>query len=297
MGPTLFLIFINDLPIGLNSNIRIFADDTKIYRPIKHQNDTNTLQNDINALVQWSNKWKLPFNASKCVHIHLGSDEYVSDYFMLDKDNISKIDTSHCERDLGVFINDNLKPDDHIKTVSIKANYVLSSIRRSFTYIDKDIFIPLYKSLIRPILEYGSPVWNPYLIKDIVNLEKIQRRATKIVPECKDLSYTERLNFIGLPTLLYRRARQDLIQTYLILQDSKQTFFTLSTDSRTRGHLKKILKTECYNRNARLYFFTQRIINVWNSLPDYVVDSESLNIFKNNINNYNWNANKFVFPY
>ena len=156
------------------------------------------------------------------------------------------------------------------------------------------MFTILYKSLVRPILEYASPVWSPYLKKDIMRLEKVQRRATKLIPSLHNLSYSERLVKLGLPTLTYRRDRQDLVQVFNILNSDPTThLFTLDTDHRLRNNGRYIKKTEHYNGMIRQKFFTQRIINVWNKLPSYVVNARSLNTFKSSLNSIDWHQKKF----
>ena len=99
------------------------------------------------------------------------------------------IKSSMCEKDLGVYINNTLSSANHVDEVCLKASRVLAVIKRAFSYMDTDMFIVLYKSLVRPILEYASPTWSPFLKKDIEKLEKIQRRATKLVPTVSHLSY------------------------------------------------------------------------------------------------------------
>ncbi|XP_063435530.1 uncharacterized protein LOC134716460 [Mytilus trossulus] len=116
------------------------------------------------------------------------------------------------EKDLGITFEPNLKFDKHITKCMNKAKRVLALIRISFDYLEKDMFIILNTSIIRPLLENFTPVWSPYLKKDIRRIEKIQRRASKLVPSIKMLRYVERLRALGLPTLEYRRDRYDMIQ-------------------------------------------------------------------------------------
>lgn len=101
---------------------------------------------------------------------------------MCDNNGQSDISSVTEEKDLGVTFQPNLKFDKHIDNSVLKANRVLVVIRNSFEYLEKDTFLTLYKSLIRPRLEYGTSVWNPHLKKDIRRIERVQRRATKIVP-------------------------------------------------------------------------------------------------------------------
>ena len=121
------------------------------------------------------------------------------------------------EKDIGVTFDRELKFSEHIAICVKKANQKLGLIRRTFEYMDKEMFLILYKSLVRPTLEYASAVWSPTLKKDIVAIENIQRRATKLVKEISDLSYEGRLNILGLPTLIYRRERADMVQLFKIM--------------------------------------------------------------------------------
>ena len=145
------------------------------------------------------------------------------------------------------------------------------------------MFIQLYKALIRPHLEYATVVWNPCLKKDVFLIESVQRRATRLVSEIRHLSYEERLRKLGLPTLNYRRCRNDMIQVYKVLNqiDSipANKFFTLSEESRTRGHKYKLVKGHNRTRH-KASIFPQRVVNPWNKLPSSCVESDSINSFK-----------------
>ena len=215
---------------------------------------------------------------------------------MLDNhDNYVQISPVDHEKDLGVTFEDNLKFERHITDCVNKAQRVLSLIRRSFDYMEKDMFIILYKSIVRPLLEYSTMVWSPYLKKDIRKIENIQRRATKLVPEIRSFSYEDRLKALGLPTLEYRRDRYDMIQVFKALQgidDIKwQSMFNLSVNP-TRGHPWKLQKKRC-NTTQRLHSFTFRVVDQWNSLSSETVSSKSVNIFKGRLNEEDWNSNKF----
>ena len=151
---------------------------------------------------------------------------------------------------------------------------VLATIRRTFKYINKNSFPVLYKS--------------PYMVKDIKLTESVQRRITKIVPILSLLPYEGRLKLLDLPTLKYRRRRGDMIIVYKMLNDlidlDRESFFRMS-NLYTRGHSKKLYKP--FSRlKIRSQFFSQRVIDEWNSLPNSVVSSVSLNEFKRNYDNY-----------
>ncbi|KAK3101483.1 hypothetical protein FSP39_003928 [Pinctada imbricata] len=281
LGPILFLIYINDLPDVVHNIAKLFADDTKLYSVVNNSNQQFTLQEDINKLTDWSNEWLLKFNIDKCKHLHLGRQTNYT-YTMAGKE-ITKINN---EKDLGIIIDNELKFQTHICTQVKKANQILGLIKRSFSYLDEEMFLTLYKSLVRPHLEYGSNIWSVIYKKEAISIENVQRRATKLLTNLKDLSYCDRLKHLGLPTLEYRRLRSDMVETYKIMNNldhvNKEKIFPLNTNI-TRGHNKRIYKK--YSRtNVRKFSFTQRVVETWNSLPANVVEAKSVNIFKNKLN-------------
>lgn len=121
------------------------------------------------------------------------------------------------EKDLGIKFHSSLKFDSHISTVVNKANQIIGLIKRSFYFMDKSLFLKLYKTLVRPHLDYGNSIWYPISKKNIQSIENVPRRATRIVPELKNLTYEERLFELNLPTLEYRRKRGDLIHMFKII--------------------------------------------------------------------------------
>ena len=142
----------------------------------------------------------------------------------------------------------------------------------------------LYKSLVRPTLEYGNPIWGPYYVLDQQAVERVQRRATRMIQPLRDLPYHTRLHQLKLPSLTYRRRRGDMIIIYQIthhlLNIPFPTFFTPSSYISTRGHNYKLLKSH-FRCCPRQSFFSVRSINDWNSLPANIVNATSLNQFKN----------------
>jgi ribonucleases P/MRP protein subunit RPP40 len=120
------------------------------------------------------------------------------------------------EKDLGVIISRSLKVGKQCAKAASKGNQILGLIKRTFISKKKNI-LNLYKSLVRPHLEYCIQAWRPHLIKDICILEKVQKRATRMIGECRGKSYKERLKFLGLTTLETRRIRADMYEVYKIL--------------------------------------------------------------------------------
>jgi len=280
LGPILFTIFINDLPDVIQSYIKIFADDTKIFNSPQN---SNIIQQDLNSLQQWSDTWQLKFNANKCKVLHIGKQNPCNSYYMQDNDSQSIINSCSSEKDLGVTFDSDFTFDVHINTAINKANKMLGVIRRVFSFIDKESFLNLYKSLVRPHLEYGNIIWYPFLKRQSAAIERVQRRSTKLIPELKHLSYTERLAALRLPSLKTRRIRGDLIQTFKIFRQiddlDVNKFFTTNQCNITRNPLDKIFIQHC-RTNLRKYSFTNRVAPLWNKLPDHVKLSPNLNTFK-----------------
>ena len=284
LGPLLFLIYINDLLDGISSNGKLFADDSKIFREIVSEEDSQILQEDLYKLQEWSRKWLIEFNEAKCkvMHISKRNTNPKYDYTI----NGTTIKETTLEKDLGIYVTLNWKSSAHVAKVAAKANSMVGRIRHTFTYMNRTIFLKVYPSIVRCHMEYAVQAWSPQLIKDIGSLEKVQKRATKLVPELCDKSYEERLELLGLTTLEERRRRGDLIEVFKImngLEDiDRGRFFELKKEissHATRGHDYSIHFKQS-NSALRKGFFDIRVRNDWNSLPTEVVNCQSLSSFK-----------------
>ena len=200
------------------------------------------------------------------------------------------LSTTVTEKDLGVTMNANMKVSEQCRIAALKGNHVLGMIRRNISYKDKSLIVPLYKAIVRPHLEYCIQAWSPYLRKDIVILEKIQRRATKLIPGLRDLRYEERLKECGLTTLETRRLwGGGHIEVFNILNGyeniDSNIFFEIKESKITRGHNYTLVKKQS-RLDVRKYSFSQRTINVWNKLSTDCVHASSVNMFKNKIDKY-----------
>ena len=191
------------------------------------------------------------------------------------------------ERDLGVLVDDKLVFDKHIIGIVNKANRMLGMIRRGFSCIDEEIFMYLYPVLVRPLLEYCVQVWSPYR-QDLIDLiEGVQRRATRLVPALKNKPYEERLKYLGLTTLVERRYRGDMIQTYKILSGKENIdykfFFRrrVERDDPTLICGLKIFKKRG-KRKRRRNVFSMRVVNPWNKLKRKEVRAKKTSGFKAN---------------
>ena len=191
------------MPNNISTNCKLFADDSKLYGIVDNMENIQKLQDDLNKCYDWSRTWKMYFYPKMCKVLHFGYKNTEHKY-SIGTDSVSP---SNFEKDLGIIISDDLKWSRHIDKCVTKANRMIGIIKRTFSHMNKDMFLALYKTFIRPQLEYCPEIWNPHLCKDINMLENVQRRATKMVPELKDMTYEERLTTLKLFPLKERRAR------------------------------------------------------------------------------------------
>ena len=178
-------------------------------------------------------------------------------------------------------------------------------IRRTFRFLDENMFLPLYKTYVRSHLDFCSSVWAPYLDKHIEKIEQVQKRATRQIPGFRELTYPERLRKLKLPTLSYRRLRGDLIETYKILHNiyDPQTvkFLKLWDDATTRNSTYSGNSMKLYPRYSRLdlrkFSFSIRVVKHWNNLPDNVITAPSVNCFKNRLDKHYSDSPKMYDEY
>ena len=128
-------------------------------------------------------------------------------------------------KDLGILLDDHLKFHQHTSSTAAKANHILGLIIKSFEFLYPDMLVKLFKTLVRPIIEYGNTIWGPHFILDQRKLENIQRRATRLVVNLQNKSYAEQLQILNLPSLKFRCLRGDLIFMYKLIKITLQQIF------------------------------------------------------------------------
>ena len=301
LGPLLFVLFINDIVENLECQCYLYADDMKLYRIINDAENAVSLQKNLERVVDWTEKWLLKLNIAKCKVLRVNDKNISSDkmYTISEKGTDTSLEKVGSERDLGVIIDNQLSFGTHIEDIINKSNKIVGVIKRNFRDLDKKTFVTLYKAMVRSRLEYAQAVWSPHKLKYVDALEAVQRRATKILPSLRKYSYADRLRKLNLPTLTYRRARGDMIETYKMVHGiyDKESCPNLqfSRYGATRGHDLKLFKKDCAT-TIRLNFFSNRIVNKWNCLSSDVVHATSVNSFKNKLDSY-WSAQEIVFNY
>lgn len=299
LGPVLFVLYINDLPsvIQSDSDLYLFADDTKIFRIITGDTDTAQLQADLNSMSNWCDTWLLKLNPEKCKYLQLGGGHNNCVNYMVGDVLVHKVEE---EKDIGVVVDGSLEFQKHICDKIKIANSRVAIIKRTFTNLSKEIVLPLYKALVRSHLEFASSVWCPYKVKYIEKIEAVQRRVTKLIPGLNVMSYEERLRHLRLPTLVYRRYRGDMIEVYKLVHkiyDStvEPVVSFWNNKYELRGNSLKLLPKRC-RCDKRKHFFALRAVKVWNELPEDVVQAPSVNSFKNRLDQC-WSNKDFLYNY
>ena len=198
--------------------------------------------------------------------MHIGKNNPKATYTMSDhssKTNI-KITETTSEKDLDIFISNDLKPSHQVSKAAANANFILSSLKNAFTLRDAKLWKKLYTCYIRPHLEFASSAWRPYTQKDIKLLEKVQHRATKTIHEFKSLNYEDRCSKLGLTTLKIRHICGDIIQKFKLESNLVHiNWYAKPLRSEPRGGHRGLFRGEIVRCcNPRHNFFNNRIANL-----------------------------------
>ena len=149
--------------------------------------------------------------------------------------------------------------------------------------LSRKSFILLYKSLVRPHLEYANVIWFPYLKRQSSAIEKIQRRVTRLLFYPDTLNYRDRMKYLRLPSFKYRRLRADMIQVYKIINGigdlDCHDFFVKVNTNRTHHSYQKLFVKYCRTNKIK-YYFSIRVVPKWNQLSDITKSTETLNALK-----------------
>ena len=185
LGGPFFTVYVKDMDIVITIFIRKVADDTKAACIVNNDDDAREFQANIDRLSEWADSSQMEFNVGKCKILHLGRNNPHYEYTM----NGIKIAVTETEKDLGIWFDITLKPSLQCELAAKKANQMLGMISKSFHYRTKGTLIPLYKTVVRPLLEFSAAAWCPWLEKDIERLEKVQKRLVRMLSNVKGVTY------------------------------------------------------------------------------------------------------------
>lgn len=282
LGPSLFLFYINDIAEGLNSTVRLFADDTIAYLVIITKKDCQLLQTDLDKMEVWEGKWLMEFHLNKCQVLSITRKQTPIFYnYILHGQVLEHVQSA---KYLGCTINKDLDWAEHIQNITNKANGTLAFLRRNLNIGSTKVKSQAYHSFVRPILEYSSTVWDPHHKKDVNRIEMVQRRAARYVTNryrnrssvgdmLEDLEWEnlERRRQLARLAMLYKIDRQ------LVAVDSRKL---LPPVRRTRNMHPKSFQIPSCNTDYRKWSFFPRTIREWNNLPPDLVQAGSPDAFK-----------------
>ena len=284
LGPLLFLIYINDMPsqVSKGTCIRLFADDWLVYRQIQNERDQTILQQDLDYLHNWAVRWGKTFNPSKCYIMHITRGRRLDKFYQMCGTILGTVTQA---KYLGITISDDLHWHQQTNLVAKKANTTLHMISGSLRYCPSKTRSLVYCTLVRPKLEYCVSVWDPYQQQDIDALERINRRAARVVYNKtwreQGVSATALLKDLGWDPLSDCRRQHRLSLMYGITHGLVAVPPTrLEKPFRnTRGHsfIYKTFGTTC---DIVKHSYYPRTIPEWNNFSDSIVNAPSLDSFK-----------------
>jgi hypothetical protein len=291
VGPLLFLIYLNDLPDNLSSSVRLFADDCVVYRNITSSFDASKLQHDLQILNQWQNTWQMSFNVQKCFLLRITHKQkpIITDYKL--GETVLQETKNHSY--LGVEITHDMKWNIHVNNITAKANRSLGFIRRNLISCPKDLKSKAYITLVRPLLEFSSVVWDTNTLELIKQIESVQRRAARFVMNeySRESSPSEMISTLGWETLAQRRKVARVTMMYKISTGQaaipERTFLQPVT-RHSRNHHSKAYQRPTGTKDCWVYSFFPNTIKDWNQLPENIITAETTKQFKQAaINHYN----------
>lgn len=282
LGPTLFICYTFDIVhVVQNSQISLYADDSKIFKGISCIEDCHKLQSDLNAICKWSDKWQLSLNVQKTFVLSVGNVRFRFDYVMYG----NEIKHTDSMTDLGIEIQSNLKFSKHCSTISRKAYWSIRNIFLHFCNHTMDFYKKMYTTYVRPILESASEIWSPENLCDIDCIERVQKYFTRrLFMTCNlgHLPYLERLNILKLSSLEERRIRMDLtlFKKLFYMEIHLDTKFYINDN-----HLRSDgdIATNFCRTNVRKSFWLNRTIKIWNEIGAKNVPPNNFKLYVNNL--------------
>ena len=286
LGPSLFLVYINNIPDDIKSNLRLFADDTAIYKSIKSETDCEALNEDLARLQKWEVENQMKFNVSKCNVLSVTNKKKPVKFdYKLHNQNLKHVKSA---KYLGVEFTSNLKWSTHINQLASRANKTSAYIHRNLKGCPIPVQTQAFQAVVRPTLEYCSTIWDPHHQKDIDTLEKCQNRAARRIARkfSPRESASKIKNNIGLETLESRRKIKKLTTFHNIVHNKISVGLPTNVNRatrKTRGHETKFVLPQSRTNSHRHSFFPSTV-RLWNDLPPEAAETNCPDLFQRIMN-------------
>ena len=283
LGPLMFLLYINDISNGVTSSIRLFADDCLLYRTINDEKDTESLQSDLDQLVEWSERWQMDFNPTKCNTLKLTKKkspinrDYTMKGHTLENVNHSKY--------LGVTLDKNLSWNNHVNVTTKKAHGTLNFLRRNISNCSSTTKSRAYKTMVRPLLEYASSAWDPHQQKQIDQIERVQSKAARFAlgQHERTASVTAMRKELEWPTLQERRFIARSCMFYKIINNLVSLpipLYLTHQKANLRNTHQMYYNLPIMNTDIYKFSYFPRTARCWNILPLQLIQMDSIDGFK-----------------
>lgn len=288
LSPLLFLIYINDLPANIKSNIRLFADDCVIYTVINSPADANKLQRDLDSIASWCNKWLMPLNIDKCKSLSFTRKRAVlANIYSI---NAVPIASVSCYKYLGVHLTSSLSWITHIDSICSTASRTLGYLRRNLKCASPDVKKLAFITFVRPKLEYASAIWHPSQAYLTTKLESIQNRAARFISSqySHKTSVTELKHSLSLPTLESRRLITRLCLLHRFYYHPRSRHQLLQSAHRTSSRINHSRPIARINGRTTAFItsFFPNAIALWNALPDDSASCADRETFRAKLNEH-----------
>ena len=287
LGPLLFIVYIGDLVQNIQSNIKLYADDTTLYVASDDLEEGSALLNeDLSAISEWANQWLVTFCPQKTVYMHvsLKKDKQNPPPIFFEGKQLEEV--QH-HKHLGVVFSNNLTWSEHITSIAKSAGKCVGAMKKLKHSVDRKTLNSVYLTFVRPKLEYASIVWQDCSDVNSQLLENLQLDAARVVTGAKrGTSHALIYEECGWPLLSKRREEQQLIQFYKMTNNMTPDYLTdlipptvgtnVGRNLRNKNKLRTFkCRTAKYQKS-----FLPNAVNIWNALDDTVVNSDSLDTFK-----------------
>ncbi|KAJ8310536.1 hypothetical protein KUTeg_012401 [Tegillarca granosa] len=293
LGPFLFLLYINDIVDNLNSNVRLFADDTCLFVIVNNDpgNASSILSDDLSTINSWSMQWAVDFNPSKTESIVFTRRHLSHPHIFFGTEQVASF-SSHCH--LGLTLQSDATWSKHISNIYKKACSRITLLRMLKYQLDRNSLLTIYKSFIRPILEYGDVIWDNCTQQDADLLESVQVECARIITGLRrNCSRTVLYFELGLESLEARRRQHKLITFYkaingyapAYLQHIIHPYFPADTGYNLR-HSGQFFQLPLCRTSSYFNSFLPSTIKLWNELPITIKSATSIASFKSKLKSY-----------